>query len=231
MSKLNWDEDGQRLWETGIKKVALYVHDRDTSTYGTGIAWNGVQTLNESPSGAEATALYADDIKYGEIRSSEEFGGTIECYTFPPEFKACDGGASPVAGMKIGQQTRTKFGLAYVSTIGNDEDGIDHGYKLHLVYNATASPAERSHATINESPEAETISYEFTTTPVTVGTINGVAYKPTSHIEIDSTQFTEAKMNSLMDKIFGRDADGDITALEPTLLTPSQVYATLTAQG
>ena len=181
MPKLTWDASGERLYETGVKQGVLYV--MNSNVYGNGVAWNGLTAITESPSGAESTPLYADDIKYLDLRSTEEFGATIEAYTYPDEFAACDGSASLADGVSIGQQARTMFGLCYRTTVGNDTDGTDHGYKLHLIYGATASPSEKAYETINDSPEAITFSWEITTTPVSV-----TGFKPTASITIDSTK-------------------------------------------
>ena len=159
MAKLVWDESGKRLYETGVKMGVLYVQDA-SGAYPKGVAWNGLTAVNESPSGAEATPLYADDIKYLNLRSAEEFGATIEAYTYPDEFEACDGSAEIAVGVKIGQQTRKTFGLCYRTIVGNDVEGNDFGYKLHLIYGATAAPSEKAYATVNDSPEAVTFSWE-----------------------------------------------------------------------
>ena len=164
--KLSWDKSGERFYETGVKNGVLYV--QNAGAYPKGVAWNGLTAVTESPSGAEATPLYADDIKYLELTSEEEFGGTIEAYTYPDEFAECDGSAELATGVKISQQKRKAFGLVYKTTLGNDEEGNDHGYKLHLVYGCKAAPSEKAYATINDSPEAITFSWEFTTTPVAV---------------------------------------------------------------
>lgn len=198
MSKLVWDQTGERFYETGVKNGVLY--PQEAGAYNKGVAWNGLTAVTESPSGAEATALYADDIKYLNLYSTEEFGGTIEAYTYPAEFEACDGSASLAAGVTIGQQPRKAFGLSYRTAIGNDTDGNDHGYKLHLVYGATAAPSEKAYATINDSPEAITFSWEFTTTPVTV---NG--FKPTSCITIDSTKVDAEKLAALEAILYGSE--------------------------
>ena len=215
MAKLTWDETSKRLYETGVKNGVLYVMN-DDGTYAEGVAWNGLTAVTESPSGAEATALYADDIKYLELMSAEEFGGTIEAYTYPDEFAACNGEAElfeGVAGVTIGQQTRKSFGFSYITTVGNDVAGNEYGYKVHLVYGAKASPSEKAYATINDSPEAITFSWEFTTTPMQVE-----GFKPTAHIEIDSTVVCKgdttssapgkAKMDALLAMIHGSTGEG-----------------------
>lgn len=216
--KLSWDNSGERLYETGVKNGVLYV--QNAGKYPKGVAWNGLTAVTESPSGAEATPLYADDIKYLELTSEEEFGGTIEAYTYPDEFAECDGSAELVQGVKISQQKRKAFGLAYRTTIGNDEDGNDHGYKLHLVYGCKAAPSEKAYATINDSPEAITFSWEFTTTPVAVA-----GHKPTAHIEIDSTKADPTCLAALEAKLFGTESD------EPQLPLPDEVKTLMTPAG
>ena len=216
MAKLVWDETGKRFYETGVKQGVLYVLD-DSGTYSNGVAWNGLTGLTESPSGAEATALYADDIKYLNLLSAEDFGGTIEAYTFPDEFAACDGGASLAKGVSIGQQKRKTFGLCYRTSLGNDVDGSDYGYKLHLVYGCLATPSSRDYATINDSPEAITLSWEFSTTPVNV---NG--FKPTAHLEISSIKADKTKLAALEEILYGSED------AEPRLPLPDEI-ATLMA--
>lgn len=198
MSKLVWDQTGERLYETGVKKGVLY--PQTNGAYPKGVAWNGLTAVTESPSGAEATALYADDIKYLNLLSTEEFGATIEAYTYPEEFAQCDGSAAIAEGVMIGQQKRNTFGLAYSTTLGNDVDGNDFGYKLHLIYGALAAPSEKSYATINDSPEAITFSWEVSTTPVNV---NG--FKPTASITIDSTKVDPEKLAALEEILYGKD--------------------------
>ena len=231
MAKLKWDQTGERLYETGVKKGVLFVMKEDGS-YDKGVAWNGLTGVTESPSGAEATALYANDEKYLELRSNEEFGATIEAYTYPDEFAECDGSAEPVTGMKLTQQTRKKFALCYRTTIGNDAKGNDYGYKLHIIYGCTAAPSEKEYATINDSPEAITFSWEVSTTPVAIGDVNGKSYKPTAHIEIASTKFTEetakAKLASLEDKLYGTDG-GSGSGTESELLLPNAIITMLSA--
>ena len=215
MSKLTWDASGERLYETGVKQGVLYV--MDNNVYGNGVAWNGLTAITESPSGAESTPLYADDIKYLDLRSTEEFGATIEAYTYPDEFAACDGSASLADGVSIGQQARKMFGLCYRTTVGNDTDGTDHGYKLHLIYGATASPSEKAYETINDSPEAITLSWEITTTPVSV-----TGFKPTASITIDSTKADPTCLAALEEKLYGG------TSTEPTLPLPDEVKTIMT---
>lgn len=218
MSKLTWDASGERLYETGVKQGVLYV--MNSNSYGNGVAWNGLTAITESPSGAESTPLYADDIKYLDLRSTEEFGATIEAYTYPDEFAACDGSASLADGVNIGQQARKMFGLCYRTTVGNDTDGTDHGYKLHLIYGATASPSEKAYETINDSPEAITFSWEITTTPVSV-----TGFKPTASITIDSTKADPTCLAALEEKLYG----GEST--EPTLPLPDEVKTIMTKVG
>ena len=216
--KLSWDKSGERFYETGVKNGVLYV--QNAGKYPKGVAWNGLTAVTESPSGAEATPLYADDIKYLELTSEEEFGGTIEAYTYPDEFAECDGSAELAKGVKISQQKRKAFGLAYRTTLGNDEEGNDHGYKLHLVYGCKAAPSEKAYATINDSPEAITFSWEFTTTPVAVA-----GHKPTAHIEIDSTKADPTCLAALEAKLFGTETD------DPQLPLPDEVKTLMTPAG
>lgn len=204
MAKLVWDESGKRIYETGVQKGVLYVQD-EGGTYPKGVAWNGLTAVTESPSGAEATPLYADDIKYLELRSAEEFGATIEAYTYPEEFEACDGSASLAKGVSIGQQDRKAFGLCYRTVVGNDVQGNSHGYKLHLIYGAVASPSEKAYATVNDSPEAVTFSWEITTTPVEIE-----GFKPTASITIDSTKVNPEKLAELEKKLYGDTGDAQL---------------------
>lgn len=198
MSKLVWDQTGERLFETGVKQGVLY--PQEGGVYPKGVAWNGLTAVTESPSGAEATPLYADDIKYLNLISNEEFGATIEAYTYPDEFASCDGSAEIAPGVVIGQQKRKAFGLSYKTTLGNDVDSYDHGYKLHLVYGALATPTEKAYATINDSPEAITFSWEITTTPVAVK-----GFKPTAIVTVDSTKVEAEKLASLEEILYGTD--------------------------
>lgn len=213
MAKIVWDKIGERLYETGIKNGVLYVQD-ESGAYPKGVAWNGLTSISESPSGAEATPLYADDVKYLELMSAEEFGATIECYTYPDEFAACDGSAAVADGVMIGQQARKAFGLCYKTTVGNDVLGNDFGYKLHLIYGAKASPSEKAYSTINDNPEAITFSYEITTTPVAVE-----GFKPTSTIVIDSTKVDPTGLAALEAKLFGTESE------EASLPLPDEVIA------
>ena len=200
MAKIVWDKTGERFYETGVKNGVLYV--AEAGAYNKGVAWNGLTAVTESPSGAESTALYADDIKYLNLISAEEFGGTIEAYTYPDEFKACNGEADLVSGVVIGQQTRVPFGLCYRTTLGNDTVGNDYGYKLHLVYGATASVSEKAYASINDSPEAITFSWEFTTTPVAVKD-----HKPTAIVTIDSVKAGADAMAALEAVLYGSESE------------------------
>ena len=200
MSKLVWDQTGERYYETGVKQGVLYPM-QEGGTYSKGVAWNGLTAVTESPSGAESNPLYADDIKYLNLLSTEEFGCTIEAYTYPDEFAECDGSASIATGVTIGQQKRKTFGLCYRTVLGNDVDNNDHGYKLHLVYGCLAAPSEKAYATVNDSPEAVTFSWEVTTTPVAVK-----GFKPTACITIDSTKATAEKLSALEDILYGAEA-------------------------
>ena len=206
MAKLEWDKSGERFYETGVKNGVLYVSNGEEGegydAYGKGVAWNGLTAVTESPSGAEATSLYADDMKYLELRSNEEFGATVEAYTYPDEFGACDGSAELVTGVKIGQQSRATFGLSYITTVGNDEQGNDYGKKLHLIYGCKASPSEKAYSTINDSPEAITFSWEISTTPVAV-----TGYKNTSHLEIEEKKVGAAKWAAILAVVHGDSED------------------------
>lgn len=201
MSKLTWDQTGNRLYETGVKMGVLYPQAAG-GTYPKGVAWNGLTAVTESPSGAEPTPLYADDIKYLNLMSAEEFGATVEAYTYPDEFAECDGSASLADGVSIGQQSRKAFGLCYRTVLGNDVDNNDYGYKLHLIYGALAAPSEKSYATINDSPEAITFSWSVTTTPVNV-----TGFKPTSCVTIDSTKVDKDKLAALEAILYGSESE------------------------
>ena len=218
MSKIVWDQTGERLYETGVNHGVLYIPT--SGVYSKGVAWNGLTAVTESPSGAEATALYADDIKYLNLMSAEEFACTIEAYTYPDEFAECDGSASLVAGVNIGQQPRKTFGLCYRTTVGNDTDGNAHGYKLHMVYGCLASPSEKAYATINDSPEANTFSWEVSTTPVNV-----TGHKPTAFLTIDSTKADPTKLAALEDILYGKDQ------VEPRLPLPDEIATLMAADG
>ena len=217
MTKLVWDETGNRLYETGVSKGVLYVQ-ADDGTYGNGVAWNGLTAVNESPSGAEATPLYADDIKYLELTSTEEYGASIEAYTYPEEFEQCDGSAELGAGVTIGQQPRKAFGFCYRTLIGNDVKNNDYGYKIHIVYGAKAAPSEKAYQTVNDSPEAITFSWELTTTPVNVA-----GHKPTACVTIDSTKVDAAKLTSIEEALYGSENK------EPKLLLPDEIAAIIKA--
>ena len=219
MSKLVWDSTGDRLYETGVKNGVLYPID-EVGTYSKGVAWNGLTAVTESPSGAESNPLYADDIKYLDLRSVEEFGGTIEAYMYPDEFAECDGSAELAAGVKIGQQKRKVFGLCYRTTLGNDVKRDDYGYKLHIVYGAVASPSERSYTTMNDSPEAITMSWEFSTTPVSVE-----GFRPTAHLEIDSTKANAEKLAALEDILYGANETEARLPLPDEIATLMKVQA------
>ena len=210
MAKLEWDKTGERLYDTGVDRGVLYVMDQ-AGVYGAGVAWNGLTTVTESPSGAESNKQYADNMVYLNLLSAEDFGGTIEALTFPNEFGVCDGSADIAAGVSASQQPRRVFGFSYRTKIGNDINS-ELGYKIHLVYQALAAPSEQEHATINDSPEPLTFSWEFSTTPVPV-----TGFKPTSHLTINSTKTTTAKMASLEDLLYGT------ASVAAKLPTPAEV--------
>ena len=216
MAKLIWDQVGQRFYETGVSNCALYVYDDAAQGFGAGVAWNGITSITETPSGAEANAIYADNIKYLSLLSAEEFGASIEAYTYPEEFEECDGSAAIAPGVMIGQQARKKFCLAYKTIKGNDIQNDSYGYKLHLIYNCNAAPSERAYSTINDSPEAIAFSWEISTTPVAV-----TGHKPTSILTIDSVKVDATKLASLEEALFG----GDST--EAKILMPDEVLALL----
>lgn len=199
MSKLQWDKVGERLYETGVDRGVLFPMGTD-GAYGSGVAWSGLTAINESPSGGEANAFYADNIKYLNLMSAEDFGFSIEAYTYPDEWEACDGSIEIAPGVTAGQQSRKVFGLSYRTLIGNDVDGQDHGYKIHLVYGAQASPSGRDHGTVNESPEPTTMSWEATTTPVEVP-----GGKNSAHLVIDSTKTSAEKLAALEALLYGSD--------------------------
>lgn len=223
MAKLVWDATGQHLYETGVDHVVLYKLD-DQNLYSSGYAWNGVSAINESPSGADSNPIYADNIKYLDLRSAEEFGATIECYTYPDEFAECNGEAMPASGIVLGQQTRKTFGLSYRTLIGNDVKGNDYGYKLHLIYGCTASPSEKNYQTVNDSPEAGSFSFEVTTVPVAVP-----GYKNTALIVIDSTKFTKQVMGALEDLLYGTaNATAALPSPETVLTTLGLTYDSTT---
>ena len=219
MAELKWDNPGERYYETGVKNCVLYVQN-ESGAYPKGVAWNGITAITESPSGAESTPLYADDTKYLNLISNEEFGATIEAYTYPDEFAECDGTAELAEGIKLGQQPRKQFGLCYLTTLGNDLKKNDYGYKLHLVYGCTAAPSEKGYATINDSPEAITFSWEVSTTPVDVP-----GFKPTAHIEIDSTKVKPEDLAKIKAKLWGSASE------EATLPLPNEIKTLITAAG
>ena len=216
MSKIVWDAIGEHTFETGVRNGVLYLKDAE-GAYNTGVAWNGLTSVSESPEGAEATDLYADDIKYLTLMSAENFKATIEAYTYPDEFEECDGSATIANGVVIGQQTRKPFGLCYRTAIGNDTDGNEHGYKLHIVYGCQASPSEKQYSTINDSPEAITFSWEVNTTPVNV-----TGKKPTATLIIDSTKADKAKLTALEAILYGSEST------EPRLPLPDEIATLMT---
>ena len=216
MSKIVWDAIGEHTFETGVRNGVLYLQGAE-GTYNKGVAWNGLTSVSESPEGAEATDLYADDIKYLTLMSAENFKATIEAYTYPTEFEECDGSATIAKGVVIGQQPRKPFGLCYRTSIGNDTDGNEHGYKLHIVYGCQASPSEKQYSTINDSPEAITFSWEVNTTPVNV---NGK--KPTATLIIDSTKADKAKLTALEAILYGSEQE------EPRLPLPDEIATLMT---
>lgn len=223
MSKIKWDETGKRYYETGVDHGVLYPIGSN-GKYDKGVAWNGLISVTEAPSGAEPNNLYADNIKYLVLVGAEDFGYTIEAYTYPDEWAACDGSAEPVPGMSIGQQARKVFGLVHRTKLGNDTDAQDHGYKLHLLYGGLASPSERGYQTVNDSPEAITFSWEVTTTPVDVP-----GFKPTACVIIDSTKVDGEKLAALEEILYGKDpaAEGGTDGTEPRLPLPAEVIGLL----
>lgn len=220
MAKLVWDNTGERLFETGVSKGVLYVQG-EGGTYPKGVVWNGLTAVTENPSGAEATPLYADDIKYLNLVSAEEYGCTIEAFTYPDEFAECDGSVAAVEGVYLGQQARKVFGFCYRTVLGNDTKGNDYGYKLHLVYGCLAAPSEKAYSTINDSPEAAAFSWEVSTTPVAVE-----GFKPTASLTIDSTKVDKTKLAALEAILYGSDSE---TAGDARLPLPIEVINTLKA--
>lgn len=216
MATLTWDVQSERYYETGVSKGVLYPFKE--GKYSKGVAWNGLTAVNENPSGAEPTPLYADNIKYLNLLSNEEFAATVEAYTYPDEFAECDGSAELAVGVSVGQQKRIPFGLSYVTKLGNDTDGQDHGYKIHLIYGALAKPTQKNYATINDNPEAITFSWELSTTPVAVPNM-----RPTACITIDSTKVTPENLKKIEDKLYGKDSE------EATLPTPAELAALIAA--
>ena len=221
MAKIVWDKAGEHIYETGVSKGVLYVMSDTPGTYEKGVAWNGLSSVSESPTGAEVSAIYADNIKYLNLMSREEFEGSIEAYTYPDEFMACDGSASPenAKGFVVGQQDRKTFAFCYQTKVGTDLNP-EAGYKIHIIYGALASPSERSYETVNDSPEAMTFSWDITTTPVAV-----TGFKPTAHVELDSTKIDKTKLEKIEAKLYGTDEPSG----EPTLLMPDDIIKMLTA--
>lgn len=229
MFNLVWDESGTKLYETGTDRGVLFPMNTGTKAYDKGVAWNGLTAVTESPSGADESALYADNIKYVSLRAAEEFGGTIEAYTYPDEFAVCDGSAELATGVYAGQQKRGVFGFCYRTILGNDQDLNDHGYKLHLVYGATASPSEKAYQTVNDSPEAVSFSWEFTTIPVAVE-----GFKPTACITIDSSKADKTKLAALETIIYGTaetTGANPTAAVEPRLPLPDEVITLMKTNG
>ena len=244
MSKLVWDQSGEKLYETGVSKCVLFdvnkggTGDPDkTEVYGiNGVAWNGITGITESPSGAEDTDFYADNIKYGSMKSAEKFGGTIKAYMYPDEWEKHDGSADLTTGVKVAQQTRTPFGLIYRTEVGNDTEGNEHGYKIHLIYGGSAKPSSKDYATINDSPSAIEFSWEIDTTPVPVAStsadtgkiVDGLKLKATSYIVIDSTNFTttaaQTALTAFENYIYGTDGSGGAEGTAPQMPTPGKVY-------
>ena len=229
MPRLKWDQTGQKYFETGTKNGVLFVQD-DTGAYQTGVPWNGLTGFTESPTGAEATKLYADDGVYAELRSAEELEGSLTAYTYPDEFAECDGSAEVVegTGVYIGQQARRKFAFCYRTTIGNDVN-TEVGYKLHIIYGATASPSEKAYTTINDSPEGIEFSWDITTTPVPVTAVGNKAFKNTASIVLDSRKINSAKLTTIENTLYGTDGEGSETGTDSTLMLPDDIIDVLTA--
>ena len=217
MAKLIWYQSADKRYETGVDHVVLYTKNATTG-YDKGVAWNGVTSISESPSGAEATAIYADNVKYLSLVGAEDFGATVEAYTYPDEFAKCDGSADIGTGVKVTQQSRTSFAIAYRTLIGDENEGTGHGYKIHIIYGCLAAPSEKAYSSVNDSPEAITFSWTLTTTPVPVAGL-----KPTAHLIIDSTKVVAAKLTAIEDKLYGGTTD------EPTILLPDEIKAILDA--
>lgn len=234
MAKLVWDKTGERFYKTGVDHAVLYVQAND-GTYPKGVAWNGISNITESPSGGEQNAVYADNLKYLNLTSAEEFGASIECYTYPDEFEECNGAASVATGVHIGQQTRKSFGFVYRSILGNDIQGNDYGYELHLIYSCKASPSEESHDTVNDSPEAASMSFELETTSVALTSkdTDGNTYKPTSVIKIDSTKADPTKLAALEEILFGKDESsaGAGDGVDAKLPSPDEVITMMAASS
>lgn len=223
--RLVWDKTGEKVYEVGTDRGVLYPVD-NAGKYSQGYAWNGLTGVTYTPSGAEATKLYANNGKYVNLYSAEEVGATITAYTYPDEFAACDGSATVTRGMRVGQQTRKSFGLTWRTLVGNDTEGQDHGYIIHVIYGATASPSERAYTTVNDSPEAIEFSWELTTTPVNV-----TGFKPTAYLEFDSRELSEAALKAVEDKLYGTDAgaEGTPAATAAALPTPDEFKALIEA--
>lgn len=228
MSKLIWDAAVDKKYETGVSKGILFVMDSTTGLYGDGVAWNGLVTVTESPSGAEANAKYADNIKYANMISNEEFGATIEAYTYPDEFAVCDGSAEIATGVLIGQQKRSTFAMAYETVLGNEAEGNEYGRKIHLVYGAKAAPSEKAFGSINESPELITFSWELTTTPIPV-----TGFRPTANIVIDTTKVDAGALAEFEELLYGKDATTDpvAAATKSKLPTPEEIIAIFGTMG
>lgn len=216
--KITWDAVGEHFYENGVDRGVFYEYDTTNHVYTNGVAWNGLTAVNEQPSGAEPSPLYADNIKYLNLMSAETYGATIEAYYAPDEFMECDGFVSLTDGVIIGQQPRKIFGFCYRTMIGSDTEGIKKGYKIHLVYNCQASPSEKSHSTINESPEASTMSWSISTTPVDV-----TNQSPTATLEIDTTKLTTTQKTAIEDVLYGKDASGSDAATTPRMPLPAEV--------
>lgn len=223
--RLVWDKTSERFYEIGVKQCAFFPQIGG-GDYGTGVAWNGISAITESPSGAEPNPIWADDMKYLNLMSAEDFAATVEAYTYPDEFAECDGSAELVKGVTIGQQERKGFGLCYRTTIGNDTENNNHGYKLHLLYGCLAAPSERNYSTINDSPDPSTLSWEISTTPVNV-----TGHKPTSHLVIDSTKIDAEKLAALEEILYGKDesSEGAGDGVDPHLPLPDEIYKLMTA--
>ena len=216
MSRIIWDNVGEKTYETGLDRGVLYLMNAETNAYDKGVAWNGLSKVSEKPSGAESSDIYADNIKYLNLLSAEKFAATVEAYTYPDEFAECDGTAEPVPGMVIGQQTRKTFGFSYRTLVGNDVSGTEHGYKIHLIYGAVASPSEKGYSSVNESPEAITFSWEVNTTPVPVD-----GFKPTATVIIDSTKVSKEALAAVEAILYGADE------VEPRLPLPNEIAAVI----
>lgn len=225
MAAITWDQTGERFYETGVDHGVLYVYDNNLKEYGAGVAWNGLTAVNSTPSGAEPSPMYADNIKYANPLSAEEYGGTIEAFTYPEEFERCDGSFS-LNGVNIGQQARAQFGFSWRTKVGNDVDGADHGEKLHIAYNALAQPSEKAYSTINDTPEAVTLSWTFTTTPLGFpSNENPDDLKPTAYLSVDSRNVSSEAFELLKDSLYGSDSE------EPKLLMPWEVLDLVRGSG